>query len=348
MSGSELRIESLGAAQDRSHFISAFAQAPFQLRAKEHQVFLHDPAHAKGLLGTDFPFAREHWLIFEGTELRGRIAANLSATDPKRGYIGFFEVALGRSNTEITAQSLLETALGWLRAKGVSTAYGPVNYSTWFPYRFRTDRNPSPVFAWEPVQPPEYAGFWTKLGFEQASYYTSRAYRGGKELLSLTQKGYDRALKAGYRTRPFDLKNKLNEELATIERITKESFQSSFLIEPISPEIYRELYVKPFLALASKYCFFILNPEGREVGYGFVFLDQGCLIWKTLAVSPSEQGKSLSTFFMHASCQQGLADGVKYYVAALVKEEGMSDVTVQKLAPIREWIHEYAVYSRAT
>ncbi|MEI6882764.1 MAG: hypothetical protein WCK82_15700, partial [Bacteroidota bacterium] len=202
-------------------------------------------------------------------------------------------------------------------------------------------------FRWEPSKAAVYSEFWKRHGFQRAGYYSSRAYRNGHELLELTRNGHERARNLGYTTRPFQMRTRPAEELALIEGITRQAFRSSFLIEPIQTGIYNELYVKPFLALAGKYCLFIVDPDGKEVGYGFTFEDKGHLIWKTLAVIPSEHGKGLSNFFMHASAEQGLDDGIKYVVAALVKEEGASDFTVKKFAPILAWIHEYEVFSLA-
>lgn len=327
-------------------FVAHFAEIPQLLRTEEYRLALHDAAHTASLLNREFAFKREHWIAMDRGHAVGRVSANLSQTDPSRGYVGFFETDLKRPDALEVGRKLTDTACAWLKAAGVRTAYGPVNYSTWFTYRFRTDRNYGPRFVWEPNSPPEYASIWEALGFKPAANYTSRAYRDIDRLLELTKKAYDRACAAGYRTRPFDLAGNFAGELGVIEAITKASFTEAFLIEPITPETYRELYVEPLRKLASKYCFFVLDPSGKEVGYGFNLLDQDHLIWKTLAIHPSEHGKGLSTFFMHASCLQARADGIPRAVAALVKEEGASDFTVQKLAPHLDWIHEFSVYSR--
>ena len=95
----------------------------------------------------------------------------------------------------------------------------------------------------------------------------------------------------------------------------------------------------------SEFCFFILNPEGKEVGYFFLFEEHGHFIWKTVAVSTAFQSLGLGTFGMHQGLKSGKEKNIDHYVAALVKKGAPSEGLTSKPSAY-EWVHEYKVFKK--
>src|SRR5688572_4339200 len=97
------------------------------------------------------------------------------ALDGRRvGRIGHYAASDGGAGSAVLA-----AALDVLRARGCGVAVGPMDGSTWFSYRFVTDRRGElasalPPFALEPDQPDAWPAQWAGCGFAPlASYYSS-------------------------------------------------------------------------------------------------------------------------------------------------------------------------------
>jgi len=307
-------------------------------------------AYEKKLVGFSFPFQREHWLSrsLDG-KVNGRISANVSESDSSRGYIGFYECELSTAETKSVSEILLKAAENWLKSKGVKTIYGPVNYSTWFSYRFLVNQESplcSPLrFAWEPHQPSEYVQHWQDFGFVPAEHYHSKAYPKISGAMPKTEPRYQELWAKGFRTRSMDFKTHAERELRAVGRINHASFKESFLKEPLGAEAYAALYVPQFAGYLSENCFFILNSDGKEIGYFFLYDDQGYLVWKTIAVIPEYQGIGVSTFGIHHALIEAKARGVDQMISALIRKGAQSEVQLQKIFNLL-WEHEYTVFQK--
>lgn len=69
------------------------------------------------------------WVLYDGSRLLGRIAAfdhpkYLSSKSPRSGGIGFFDCV----NDQKAANQLFDTAIDWLKQRGVSYIEGPINF----------------------------------------------------------------------------------------------------------------------------------------------------------------------------------------------------------------------------
>jgi GNAT superfamily N-acetyltransferase len=272
----------------------------------------------------------------------GSISANVSPTVPTRGYIGFFQPAQLDQGRE-----LLQTAIDWLLDQGVQDIYGPINTSTWFDYRYLLETTSGPTFSWEPAH-PEYVAIWKQCGFEICEEYHSRAFDNIHTALPKTEASYQKFKEAGFSTRPFAPKNEIAREIQHITRINQASFDRAFLSEPISADDYQNKYVPQFVQYVGDLSFFILNPEGKEVGYFFLFQDQGdgshpYLIWKTLALTREHQGQGLATFGIHHALKLAQVKGLDSMVAALIRKGAPSEMLLAKIYDLK-WEHRYGVF----
>ncbi len=319
------------------------------LSLKEAEVRFARTEFEKKMLAYSFSFERAHFVDEENGKVLGRISANLSLKDPTRGYVGFFEFDLTLPDSKARAKKLIETAENWLRQKGVKTAYGPVNYTTLFPYRFELPRDENakntPVFSWEPTQPDAYVSFFTDEGYSVADEYFSKAFDNGK-VFEQSENRFKAAESAGFKTRPMDIKANLNRELQALAKINGASFQESFLSEPFDPQMYFALGAPQFFDKVSDFSFFLLNPAGEEIGYFFLFEDQGYLVWKTLAILPEYQKAGLSAFGMYNALLLARQKGVSKTITALIRRGAPSEVLLARGKDLLLWEHRYAVFQK--
>lgn len=303
----------------------------------------------KAIFGFSFEFDRAHWME-EGVDRPGRVAANLSWRDPESGYIGFFELDPAVPGAADRALALIGEALHWLRERGVRMVHGPVNYHTLFDYRFRLEDGPSsesaPHFFWEPSQPVAHVDWFKLAGFDLVEEYHSRAYRNLDLILPKSKVRYEQALEKGYFVRPLDFVGNRTRDLQALTRINAGSFEQSFLAESFDPRAYQTLVAPRFASLLSEFSFFILNPEGEEIGYFFLFPESGYLVWKTLAILPEYQGTGLAAFGIHHALTLASAHGIERVVSALIRNGAQSEHLLKRGEAFQIWEHRYGVFRK--
>jgi hypothetical protein len=107
-----------------------------------------------------------------GDEAQGRVTAMLSpwlrtADGRALGLVGLWECV----DDPVTAKALLDAALRWLRVSGVARVVGPLDFSTWYRYRFATDGHEHGPFLLD-----TYHRSWYARQFEGAGFTPFRTY----------------------------------------------------------------------------------------------------------------------------------------------------------------------------
>ena len=303
----------------------------------------------KEFISFPFTFERTHFVFMTGERISGRISANLSLRDSGRGYIGMFECDASSPHASTIAGELIAVTEKWLKDRGVKNAYGPVNYSTMYQYRFELPRDAgdqTPSFFWEPAQPAVYVDWFESAGYSVADRYFSKAFENLHLIVPKSQQRYDDALKMGFSTRVLDFSKDPQHELAMLSKINAGSFEESFLAEPFDEKAYRTLVAPRFFDVLSEFSFFILNPKGEEIGYYFLFPENGYLVWKTIAILPEYQKAGLAGFGIHHSLLLAEKHGIKKVVAALIRNGAPSEVLLKRGEQFQIWEHRYAVYGK--
>jgi GNAT superfamily N-acetyltransferase len=282
------------------------------------------------------------------TKHNGRIGASLSQTDPKRGYIGFFEASDFHA-----AKFLIDTATAWLKDHGVSKIYGPINFTTWFSYRFQmapeigqavsTDDLKIPQFHFEPAHPPEYPIWFQEYGFRVAETYHSDGLEGIYGIIDDTRKDYERSISSGYSFRTWNAQTLMEKEVPILYQLSVFGFKNNFLFESIPFELFRDLYV-PLLdsKVDLKLSYFALDSNGKEVGFFFNFIDQQYFIMKTVAVLPEFRGRGLSNAMLHLAASEASRRGIDRVMAALVRDGNQSESYSRKQKLL--WKKKYALF----
>ncbi|MFN5963105.1 MAG: N-acetyltransferase [Verrucomicrobiota bacterium] len=229
------------------------------------------------------------------------------------------------------ACTLLSSACAALRSAGCASAAGPIDGSTWRPYRFVTDPGTAPPFFMEPQHPPGYPQQFTTFGFHTlASYYSvSDAH------LDEPDEQHDRAC---HRLKPLGLTLRpLNapqaeEDLREIHRIVTIAFRHAFLYQtlPLAEFIAQYHALRPHVAPEWVT---IASHHGRPAGFVFALpdllqaqrgqhIDQSII--KTLAVLPDRRYAGLGSVLMAASRATAHAAGYQRAIPAFMHEANSS------------------------
>jgi hypothetical protein len=338
-------------------FARLFAEAPATVRAAAYDRFLPPESYwARHLeIAGD---AAAFWIARRGGAVVGRIGANVSPTRADTGYVGFFEAADG--GDPAIARALLDTALDWLRTRGASRAFGPIDRSTWYGYRFRVETRAADAlpaseepFGWEPWQPPGYVAAFLAAGFEEAERYHSHGYRGveGMRLTDATEliRGAgDFAVSQGFRFEPFS--NQWEDVLPDMYTVGNLCFTKNILFEPLGWDEFVPLYAGVGANVDYRPSFWLIDANGgkrEKRGMMFAYVDRGYVVMKTVGVAPELRRGGLSLGLLWAACNKGLELGLDATLAALFKAGNASEGMLRTgFGGATAWRHDYAVFQK--
>ncbi len=278
------------------------------------------------------------FVALENNEPVGRMSAGLMRDYPDTGTFGLFEA----SSAEV-AQSLIDSASVWMKARGAKTVYGPMAFNTWFPYRFREDSDPL-QFSWEPKNPVIYNQYFLEAGFVAAEHYHSPGSEGLKEYAQKIKPTWEKLVQEGYQFRPFDSENFMEKEVEKLYSLSIEGFKNNKLYEPISLPLFKQLYS----ALAAKqdysYSYFAVSPEGKEIGFFFIFVEKEYLVLKTIVVDEVYRGKGISTALSYLPALKASENGIDKFTTALIHRGNHSASYNKKSRDL--WDHRYVLYRK--
>lgn len=339
-----MNIYSRSTFNSKSDFDQDFSNLPEKCRERDFRTGLLPAQVWNQFLNLNFPAPLEFWIVKDGDTVVGRVGANVSLLKKTSGAIGFFEVDTNHPQASAAAALLLSTAQKWLISLGVTEAIGPMNLNTWFAYRFRVKPKDPMSFQWEPVNPPEFPKYFESAGFSAIENYKTHGLQGIDAYIQKTKPTYDTALSKGFSFRPFDGNHLLDREVPHLYTISMIGFKNNFLFEPIDGTSFKQLYVPIANKLDVSFSFFALNPEGKEVGYLFAFVDQGYIVFKSSTVLPEARGLGLSNALMYLSAEKAKAAGVSKMITALVKSGNQSESYAKKAEVL--WEHKYILYRK--
>ncbi len=335
---------SLSQTNEKDSFLSEFSSAQRKLRLKEFSIGILPDEIWKKFALMPTPFAKEFWIVEGENGIQGRIGASLSAIDSSVGYFGFFEVKTNLPNSENVAQNLIQAAENWLKKQGVKKIFGPINFNTWFPYRFRVDEDQSECFTWEPVNPLQYHHYFQRMGYGEIERYHSQGLSPLEGFVCSTRKVWENALQNGFTFQNFNSDSFMKEGLTTLYQISMVVFQQNFLFEPIPEDAFRQLYVPIMHKLDLSYSYFVLNSDQKPVGFSFCFEDKGYIVFKSIAVHPEARGHGLSNALFYLAAQRGVEKGFEKLITALVRSGAQSESYSKKANKL--WQHDYVLLQK--
>jgi GNAT superfamily N-acetyltransferase len=215
-------------------------------------------------------------LVLDGERALARaslgVAPALHGVEGESGLVGHFE-----AHDRESAGLLLQEACAALAARGVRRVLGPMNGSTWRRYRLALAGDATPTseprpFLGEPVNPPEYSGWFEAAGFEIAARYESRVDDSPHEPAPDARVLAARVAAAGIRIRTLEL-SRFVDELRVLHELSLVAFGDNLYYTPISWDEFRAQYeglrelLNPELVLIAE------NAAGRPVAFQFAYMD---------------------------------------------------------------------------
>jgi GNAT superfamily N-acetyltransferase len=294
-----------------------------------------------------WPAPKNFFIASRDGKVIATIGANLGIRDPGQGFIGFYECDLEDPQAGAASQRLIAAAESFLRDKGATKILAPVNYSTWFPYRFTRPESTAPFYSWEPVQPHEYLAHFQAAGYVDSAEYLSIGHDDATPFIEAYTPALEKAFALGYRLRPFDTALFLDRDVPILHRISMAGFADSFLFEPIPLAAFRDLYVPIARKLDLGYCNFLLDAEGKEVGYLFAFFDgqnKDHFVIKTMTLLPEARGKGLSNALVCNAFRQGRDNGSRRTVHAMMRSDAQSRSYGRHVSI--DWEHHYLLVEK--
>lgn len=186
------------------------------------------------------------WFVaYTGDEPVGRCAAGINYamqddSSARLGFIGLWECI----DDDWVARELLESATAWLRDQSVASVIGPMDFSTWYSYRFVVARFDHPHVLGEPSNPPWYPTQWECFGFAPTHhYYSSKIALPDvpAELLNPGAKRFHQLIGSGYTLR-HPTRSSFQSDLRHVYELALEEFAESPFFTRISWEEFAALY----------------------------------------------------------------------------------------------------------
>lgn len=200
------------------------------------------------------------WKLFQCGDA-GKIAAFIDPRLPV-GQIGFFECV----DDPAVAQSLFEAACRWLRDQGIREVWGPMNGGAHRLHRLMTRGFERPPFLFEPRNPPHYPRLFEANGFRTISTWSSlEPSRAQIEQMARRFRELPRA----FRAVPLPLHLVPARLYPLLNRIW--SGHPGYV--PLTLEEFTQSSQGLLAILSERYISIIQDPQGRDVGYGFMYPD---------------------------------------------------------------------------
>ena len=348
-----LTVERLENMHDQV-FLDDFIGMPILVREKKYQVGLVPATHMRGLVQWGLENHSSFWIVREAGRPIVRLSARPCQNMPLHGTIGCFEMDESHPQAKDAFQLALSSALEWLTARGVKHVIAPVDFNTWFNYRFPLPgKKFFPRFTWEPTTPPEYLEIFKAAGFAQFAHYDSVVFphfRIGEYCFGAghLRRSYLSIAKHGFSLRPFDQENFMTKEVPVFHEISHEAFKEALLFEPIDLQTFSQLYAAAKQVYDASPSCVLVAPNGETAGFLFAFFDGDYLIIKSIAIRKKYQGLKLASGMIFHSAKMSFKQNKKGTISALVKTGISSEKIAQnsKKNTWFTWSHEYVLLKK--
>ncbi|MCW2928267.1 MAG: hypothetical protein JWM86_2235 [Thermoleophilia bacterium] len=190
------------------------------------------------------------------------------------GCIGLWECEDGDAG-EAGAHALLGLATAWLREQGAETIVGPIDFSTWYGYRFRDGegdgREPHLL---EPVTASHAIAQWERFGFTRDETYFSAEIEDPQAVMDMSDALVKDLAEQGWRVRQLRM-SEWDELLEQAHAMSMVEFQSQPYFTPISLDDFKRMYAPLKRGVDPRYVLTAWSPENELAGYVFGVRDLG-------------------------------------------------------------------------
>lgn len=265
---------------------------------------------------------------------------NPDIIEPKK--VAFFGFTRFPNETE-PALWLFKRILEEAKNLDVEQIIGPLNYSTWFSYRWAISGWDN-VKAWpEPTNERYMPEFVKKIGFkEYLEYFSSIIPALDDHKHQNCKSKYNKAISKGFNFKRYKGK-KIKPILGKIYNISTEVFSRKPLYSPISKMMFKKIYVSAFEKIdpVIDLCLY----QNKPVGFSFFYpnpYDERILIWKTVALKDKFQGHGLGSAFRYLVHQYALENNKSSVMQLLMHVESKS----KQLITDGQIVRKFALFSK--
>jgi hypothetical protein len=248
------------------------------------------------------------------------------------------------------AHAVLELACQKLKNRGCTLAIGPMDGTTWNPYRFVTGFGEEPPFFLEPQNPPDYPEQFVAAGFSPLAQYFSALNID----LSVTDPRLEEVEQrlAGMGVKFRQLKSgELSDQLPRIYHLCRVAFKENYLYTELSGVDFTRQYQK-IMPLVRPELVLVVEQQGELVGFSFSIPDAlqqsrgvpvDTFLIKTIAVLPGRDLRGLGSLLVAKPQQIGHELGFKRCIHALMHENNKSRSISRHYA---QTMRRYTLYGR--
>ncbi len=228
----------------------------------------------------------------------------------------------------------------WLSENQLKRIIGPINFSTWLPYRLMSSMDGGPLYSFEPNRPTDYCSRLKNIGFKSNQIYSSKCYKELKKFTELTKNQFDSALNAGFKFESMP-KCLSESDISTIHQLSLRYFEKSYLATSIDFRTFSTLYAANSGKDDYSNSFFVLSPTGEKIGFLISFYEHNSVVIKTVGINDEYRGYGLSNACIYLSLIKAQELGIDLMVAAMVKEGAQSESYGRKMT--LQWTHLYEI-----
>ncbi len=184
------------------------------------------------------------------------------------GLVGQWECEGGEDGLA-AAHALLELATAWLRGHDAKRIVGPIDFSTWYGYRFLDGPGDGrdPMLT-EPVTPDHSIAQWESFGFTRDETYFSAEIASPQDALDMARPIAKHLIDEGWKVRQLRMRE-WDDLMAMAHAMSMQEFTRQPYFTPISLEAFREMYAGVKKGVDPRYVFTAWSPEGEFAGYVF-------------------------------------------------------------------------------
>lgn len=330
---------------DYPQWKSVFCNLSNRVLSEADKAYALKPEYVDKILDLKFPVPSEAFFFEDPTgEFFGRIFLQGSVLDPELGHWGLFCLSDKPKHKEGFLKLWPEIE-GWFKQYGIKKVIGPYLYSTFFPYRLRTDDLPE-KFSWEPNQPQVDLEVFKALKFEIHQTYFTNVIEGYGVFETKGSREYEEAVKNGFKMREMR-KEAIEDDVKIIYDLSMVGFTDNYLFAPIPYELFKSIYVPSFQNLDLRFSCIQEDPHGKPIGFNFSFIMDGQIVIKSVCVLPEYRGNGL----LNAGIRWSMLQAMKHFpevqnvATALIHEDNGPSKHVANLTQDRKR-HEYVLLSK--
>jgi hypothetical protein len=278
------------------------------------------------------PRARGDLSLFGWKTDRGP-RARLAVYNPSAGDCLFMLYARAPDCSAAETTAFLLAVKAACKARGIGSLTGPMQFSTWHPYRFISRMGSMPFFPGEQKLPEAYHGDFLAAGFSDLAEYQSIHVRGYvKAWLIGMALGVKRGLR-GMEVKVFG-SGDMPALLPELYRLSCDIFKDNFLYEHIAYADFLELSAA---AKPQEAALIMLLHQGVPAAFAYSYgigawpsgehgskSGGGTAVLKTLGVAPAFRGRGLGYSVSYLTHRHWKERGARNVIHAYMKSDNRS------------------------